>query len=72
MEEALKFKFIQPSTSPAAASFFFVKNKGGGLHPCIDHRGLNYIKIKFPFLVPIVPAALEQMREAILYTNLKG
>lgn len=36
IEEALKQKFICPSTSPAASSFFFVCKKDGGLRPCID------------------------------------
>ncbi|KAL0168423.1 hypothetical protein M9458_036645, partial [Cirrhinus mrigala] len=35
--EALNQGFIQPSTSPAASSFFFV-GKDGGLRPCIDYR----------------------------------
>ncbi|KAK3515182.1 hypothetical protein QTP70_009592 [Hemibagrus guttatus] len=47
--------FIRPSTSPAAAGFFFMEKKDRGLRPCIDYR---------------VPAALEQLREAKIYTKL--
>ncbi|KAK3561315.1 hypothetical protein QTP86_030620, partial [Hemibagrus guttatus] len=39
IEEALSSGFIRPSTSPAAAGFFFVEKKDGGLRPCIDYRG---------------------------------
>ncbi|KAL0149363.1 hypothetical protein M9458_055401, partial [Cirrhinus mrigala] len=39
--EALKQGFIQPSTSPATSSFFFVGKKDGGLRSCIDYRQLN-------------------------------
>ncbi|KAI4888293.1 hypothetical protein NFI96_000532 [Prochilodus magdalenae] len=37
--EALAQGFIRRSTSPAAAGFFFIKKKDGGLRPCIDYRG---------------------------------
>ncbi|KAK3557809.1 hypothetical protein QTP86_002691 [Hemibagrus guttatus] len=37
IEEALSSGFIRPSTSPAAAGFFFVEKKDGGLRPCIDY-----------------------------------
>ncbi|KAL0157329.1 hypothetical protein M9458_048575, partial [Cirrhinus mrigala] len=47
IEEELAKGFIRPSTSPAAAGFFFVKKKNGSLRPCIDYRGLNDITIKF-------------------------
>ncbi|KAL0148420.1 hypothetical protein M9458_056230 [Cirrhinus mrigala] len=45
--EALVQGFIQPSTSPAASSFFFVAKKDGGLRPCIDYRALNEQTVKF-------------------------
>ncbi len=47
IEEELSKGFIRPSTSPASASFFFVKKKDGGLRPCIDYRHLNEITVKF-------------------------
>ncbi|KAK3560394.1 hypothetical protein QTP86_008482 [Hemibagrus guttatus] len=50
IEEALSSGFIRPSTSPAAAGFFFVEKKDGGLCLCIDYRDLrsayNLIRIK--------------------------
>ncbi|KAL0160767.1 hypothetical protein M9458_044492 [Cirrhinus mrigala] len=68
--EALDSGFIRPSTSPAAAGFFFVEKKDGGLRPCIDYRGLNNVTVKFCYPLPLVPAALEQLREATIYTKL--
>ncbi len=70
IEEALNLGFIRPSTSPAAAGFFFVEKKDGGLRPCIDYRGLNNVTVKFRYPLPLVPAALEQLREAKIYTKL--
>ncbi len=70
IEEALESGFIHPSTSPAASGFFFVETKDGGLHPCIDYRGLNSITIKNRYPLPLVPSALEQLREATICTKL--
>jgi len=70
IEEALNLGFIRPSTSPAAAGFFFVEKRDGGLRPCIDYRGLNNVTLKFLYPLPHVPAALEQLREAKIYTKL--
>ncbi|KAK3511978.1 hypothetical protein QTP70_027655 [Hemibagrus guttatus] len=53
IEGALAAGHIRPSTSPAAAGFFFVEKKDGGLRPCIDYWGLNAI----PCQVPLPPAA---------------
>ncbi|KAL0152240.1 hypothetical protein M9458_051963 [Cirrhinus mrigala] len=68
--EALNSGFIRLSTSPAAAGFFFVEKKDGGLRPCIDYRGLNNVTVKFRYPLPLVPSALEQLREATIYTKL--
>ncbi|KAI2653719.1 Retrotransposon-derived protein PEG10 [Labeo rohita] len=70
IEEALSSGYIRPSTSPAAAGFFFVEKKDGGLRPCIDYRGLNDVTVTFCYPLPLVPAALEQLREATIYTKL--
>ncbi|KAL0148230.1 hypothetical protein M9458_056462 [Cirrhinus mrigala] len=69
IKEALSSGFIRPSISPAAAGFFFVEKKDGGLRPCIDYRGLN-VTVKFRYPLPLVPSALEQLREATIYTKL--
>ncbi len=70
IQEELAKGFIRPSTSPASAGFFFVKKKDGGLRPCIDYRGLNENTVKFRYPLPLVPAALEQLRQANYYTKL--
>ncbi|KAI2644826.1 Transposon Tf2-8 polyprotein [Labeo rohita] len=52
------------------SGFFFVEKKDGGLRPCIDYRGLNNVTVKFCYPLPLVPSALEQLREATIYTKL--
>ncbi|KAK3529708.1 hypothetical protein QTP70_034700 [Hemibagrus guttatus] len=70
IKEALAQGYIYPSTSPAASSFFFVAKKDGGLRPCIDYRVLNKITVKFRYPLPLVPAALERLRGATVFTKL--
>ncbi|KAG1925937.1 hypothetical protein F2P79_025177 [Pimephales promelas] len=70
IQEELGKGFIRPFTSPASAGFFFVKKKDGGLRPCIDYRSLNDITTKFRYPLPLVPAALEQLRQARYFTKL--
>ncbi|KAL0167181.1 hypothetical protein M9458_039025 [Cirrhinus mrigala] len=70
ISEALAQGFIQPSTSPAASSCFFVGKKDGGLRPCIDYRQLNSQVIQQPYPLPLVPAALEELRGAQVFTKL--
>lgn len=60
VEEALQQGYIHPSTSPATSSFFIVAKKDRGLPPCIDYRALNKISVKFRYILPIIPATLEQ------------
>ncbi len=61
---------IRPSTSPAASSFFFVAKKDGGLRPCIDYRVLNDQTVKFAYPLPLVPAALEELRGSCIFSKL--
>ncbi len=69
IQEALRQGFIRPSTSPAASSFF-VSKKDGGLRPCIDYRILNSQTVKFPYPLPLAPAALEELCGARIFSKL--
>ncbi len=70
IKEALNQGYIRPSSSPAASSFFFVGKKDGGLRPCIDYRALNSQTVKLPYPLPLVPAALEELRGARIFSKL--
>lgn len=70
IEEVLAAGYISPSTSSEAAGFFFVEKTDCGLRPCIYYRGLNAITAHYPYPLPLVPAALEQLRKAKIFKNL--
>ncbi len=71
IEEALQQGYICLSTSPAVSSFFFfLAKKDGGLRPCIDYRSLNNITVKFCYPLPLIPAALEHLCGATVFTKL--
>lgn len=55
IQEALKQGFIQPSTSPATSSIFFVAKKCGGLRTCIDYRHLNSQMVKYSYPLRLCP-----------------
>ncbi len=44
--------------------------KDGGLRPCIDYRMLNSQTVKLPYPLPLVPAALEELRGARIFSKL--
>ncbi|KAI2646182.1 Transposon Tf2-9 polyprotein [Labeo rohita] len=68
--EGLRTGTIRPSSSPAAAGFFFVKKKDGGLRPCVDYRGLNQITIKNRHPLPLTNTALDALSGARFFTKL--
>ncbi len=68
IEEALKQDSIRPSTSPADSGFFFLWPRR--TEACIDYRSLNNITVKFRYPLPLVPAALEHLRGATIFTKL--
>ncbi len=70
IKEALQQRFICPSTSPAASSFFFMGKKDGGLRPCINYRTHNAHTVKLPYPLSLVPAALEELRGARIFLKL--
>lgn len=52
--EALEQGFIRPSSSPAAAGFFFVQKKDRTLQLCIDYQVLNQATTKDRHPLPLV------------------
>lgn len=63
VQEALKHGYIVPSISLISANFFFVEKNDRGLRPCIWLPGFKCHHC-------LVPAALEQLSKATIFTKL--
>lgn len=66
----LKQGYIVPSTLPASAGFLFMEKKEAAFRPCINYQGLNDITVKYPYPLPLVPSALEQLCSAIIFSKM--
>lgn len=70
LEENLSKGFIRASTSPCGAPILFVKKKDGSLRLCVDYRGLNNITIKNRYPLPLIPEAMDRLKDARFFTKL--
>lgn len=69
VQKALLQGYICLSASPASADFF-VEKKWEGLCPCIDYCGQSQTAVKYPYPLPLVTSALEQLCSATMFTKL--
>ena len=46
--------FIRLSKSPAGALILFIRKKDSSLRLCVDYRGLNNLRIKNRYLLPLI------------------
>ncbi len=60
---------IQPSKSPYAASFFFIKKKNGKLRPVQDYRPVNAWTIKNRYPLPLIPSLIDRLRDCTKFTG---
>jgi hypothetical protein len=70
LEENLHSGKIQPSKSPQASLFFFVKKKDSKLRPCQDYRYLNSHTTRDAYPLPLVLTSLTNSRELRSSPNL--
>jgi len=70
INEKLRKGYIQLSTSPIAAPFFFVKKHDGSLQPIIDYRALNGITIKNCYPIPRIANLIESLSKASIFTKI--
>ena len=61
IEENLKTGHIQPSKSPQASPFFFVKKKDGKLRLVQDYRYLNEHTVKNAYPLPLITNLIDNL-----------
>ena len=59
IDEQLEKGYIEPSISPYASSFFFIKKKDGKLRPVQDYRTINSYTVCNQYPLPSVAGLRE-------------
>ena len=70
LDENLRTRQIQPSKSPMASPFFFVKKKDGKLQPVQDYRKLNEMTIKNRYPLPLIKELVDHLKGSKIFTKL--
>jgi len=70
INEELRKGYIQPSTSPIATLFFFVKKHDRNLRLVMDYRALNGITIKNCYPIPRIANLIESLSKASIFTKI--
>jgi hypothetical protein len=70
LDEMLRSGKIQPSKSPWAAPFFFVRKKDGKLRPVQDYRQLNTCTVKSKYPLPLVSEIFAGLDRTKVFTKL--
>ncbi len=60
---------IQPSKSPYATSFFFIKKKNGKLRPVQDYQPVNAWTVKNRYPLPLIPSLIDRLRDCTKFTG---
>jgi Reverse transcriptase (RNA-dependent DNA polymerase) len=69
LDENLEKGYIQPSQSPQASPFLFVKKKDGRLWPCQDYRYLNDWTIKNAYPLPLILEIMDKLKGAKYFSK---
>ena len=70
IDDQLLKGYIEPSKSPYASPFFFVKKKDGKLRPVQDYRALNSWMVKNQYPLPLIPVLIRDLGGAFVYSKL--
>ncbi|KAL1954935.1 hypothetical protein VTO42DRAFT_435 [Malbranchea cinnamomea] len=70
LEDSIGKGWIQESKSPAGALVLFAPKADGSLRLCVDYRGLNSLKIKNRYLLPLINEMLDRLQGAQFFTKL--
>ena len=70
LDENLSKEFIWVSHSESTASVLFVKKPEGGLHFCVDYRGLNAVTVKNWYSLPLISETLNCLSQVKIFIKL--
>ena len=70
MDKNLANRFIRPSKSSAGAYVLFTPKPDGTLRLCVDYRGLNSMRIKNRYPLPLIDEILDRLSGARVFTKI--
>ena len=70
LEENLRTGRIQPSKSPMASPFFFIKKKDSSLRPVQDYRKLNEMTVKNRYPLPLIQELIDKLKQSRHFTKM--
>jgi hypothetical protein len=70
LDEMMALGYIQPSKSPYASPFFFVKKKDGKLQPVQDYRRLNNYTVRNQYPLPLIAQLISDLVGARIFSKL--
>src|ERR1700761_9716991 len=69
IDEQLEKGYIEPSISPYASSFFFIKKKDGKLRPVQDYWTINSYTVHNQYPLPLISDLIHDLGGAQIYTK---
>jgi hypothetical protein len=70
IQDRLEKGHIRQSMSPAGAPVIFAPKKDGTLRLCVDYRGLNAIRVKNRYHIPLISELLDRLNGAKVFSKL--
>ena len=70
LKENLEKGYIQPSQSPMASPFFFIKKKDGKLRPCQDYHYLYDWTVKNAYPLPLILELMDKLKGAKYFSKM--
>jgi hypothetical protein len=69
LDEMIALRYIQPSKSPYASPFFFVKKKDGNLRPVQDYHRLNSHTVRNQYPLPLIAQLIMDLAGAWIFSK---
>ena len=69
IDEQVEKGYIEPSISPYASSFFFIKKKDGKLRPVQDYQTINSYTVRNQYPLPLISDLIQDLGGARLYSK---
>ena len=70
LDDNLDKGFIRPSKSSATSSILLAQKDEGGVHICVDYRGINNVTMKSRYPIPLIKETFDSICKVQIFTKL--